>query len=400
MPEYMTAREAADTLDVTKNTLYAYVSRGLIRSEPTNESRRTRRYRAADVRRLKRKTTLHGDPSTAARTALDWGLPVVESELTLIEDDSFYYRGRDACELAQTDTLEEVAAHLWDRPSNRVHLPSIDPPTVRRPASTGSPLDRLQSLLPRLAAQDERAYDLSPDGLARTGTRILSLFADLLSDPDGRTDDVSIAKHLRKTWTVDRPDAHSLLNAALVLCADHGLNVTAFTVRCVASAEATPYGAVNAGLSALRGRRHTGNTARIAALFREAGTPTALRTTITKRLRRGDRVPGFGHRLYPGGDPRAALLMNGLVDVAPDAAGTAFAKQAQSVGPELLDRAPGLDFALVSLARALHLPEDAPLILFALGRIVGWTGHMIEQYDREQVIRPRAQYVGPPPSAA
>jgi citrate synthase len=191
-----------------------------------------------------------------------------------------------------------------------------------------------------------------------------------------------------------------LLNAALVLCADHGLNVTAFTVRCVASAGATPHGAVNAGLSAARGQRHTGNTARIAALLREAGSPDAFRDTVAQRLRRGDVVPGFGHRLYPDGDPRAVLLVERLRAVAPETAGTAFATAAQEVGPDLLDRPPAIDFALVALARALNLPPEAPLTLFALGRMVGWTGHLIEQYEKEQVIRPRAQYTGPPPADA
>ena len=396
----MTAEEAADALDVTRNTLYAYVSRGLVRSEPTDASRRTRRYRADDVRRLKRKKKLQQDPSTAARTALDWGLPVTESALTLIENGAFYYRGRDACTLARTHTLEEVAPILWDT-SSAIDVAAVAPPVDPRPASGDpdlSPLDRAQTLLPRAAALDDRAYDASKDRLARTGTRILALLARLVGPVDGPIGSGPIAEHLRRAWTVDAPGARSLLNSTLVLCADHGLNVTAFTVRCVASAEATPYGAVNAGLSALRGRRHTGNTARIAAFLREAGDPSNVRQTVVERLRRGDRVPGFGHPLYPDGDPRATMLMDDLEDRVPETRGTAFAAAAREVGPELLDRRPALDFALVVLAEALTLPAHAPLSLFALGRTVGWTGHMIEQYEQEDVIRPRAQYVGPTPS--
>lgn len=401
MPQYLTAEEAADELDVTKNTLYAYVSRGLVRSEPADTSRRTRRYRADDVRTLKRKKEQRQDPSTAARTALNWGLPVMESALTLIEDGRFYYRGHDACRLAQTHTLEEVAPLLWDTIPDRIDVSDADVP-VEPPSAVpeGSTLDCMQTLLPRAAAQDDRAYDFSKRGVAQTGVRLMALLATLVEGRADRTGTAPLAERLRAAWAVERDGARSLLDAALVLCADHGLNVTAFTVRCVASAGATPHGAVNAGLSAARGQRHTGNTARIEALLREAGSPDAFRDTVAERLRRGEVVPGFGHRLYPEGDPRATFIVERLQAVAPEAPGTAFAVAATEVGPDLLDRPPALDFALVALARALDLSTEAPLTLFALGRMVGWTGHLIEQYEREQVIRPRAQYTGPPPDDA
>ena len=398
MPRFLTADEAAEELGVTKNTLYAYVSRGLVRSEPADTNRRTRRYRADDVRRLKRRAEHRRDPATAAQTALDWGLPVTESALTLIDEGRFYYRGQDACRLARTEPLEAVAPLLWDVAPDRIDLHAADPPV---PPSADAPeeatLDRMQRLLPRAASRDDRAYDQSRRGLARTGVRLLAMLTRLVEPPSSPFATGSLAERLAVAWGVAPDGAPSLLNAALVLCADHGLNVTAFTVRCVASAEATPYGAANAGLSALRGRRHTGNTARIDALLREAGSPDAFRDTVARRLRRGDTVPGFGHPLYPDGDPRAELLVERLQAVVPNATGTAYATAAMEVGPDLLDRPPALDFALVALSRALKLPPDGPLTLFALGRTVGWVGHMMEQYDEATVIRPRAQYVGPPP---
>jgi len=398
MPQYLTAEEAADELDVTKNTLYAYVSRDLVRSEPAATNRRTRRYRADDVRRLKRKNERKQDPARAAQTALDWGLPVMESALTLIEEGRFYYRGHDVCRLAQTHTLEEVAPLLWNMPAARIDLASVDLPIDPASGRDGdSTLDHVQALLPRAAATDDRAYDLSEHGITQTGMRLLALLAALVEGPSGPVRTEPVAERLRRAWDVEVEGARDLLNTVLVLSADHGLNVTAFAVRCVASAGTTPYGAVNAGLSALRGRRHTGNTARIQALLREAGSPDAFQDTVAHRLRRGDTVPGFGHRLYPNGDPRAALIVERLQAVVPHTAGTAFATAAAEVGPKLLDRPPALDFAIVALGRALNLPREAPLTLFALGRLVGWTGHMIEQYEAEQVIRPRAQYVGPPP---
>jgi len=398
MPRYLMAEEAADELGVSKNTLYAYVSRGIVRSEPDDTSRRTRRYRADDVRQLKRRKEQKQDPATAARTALDWGLPVMESGLTLIEEGRFYYRGHDACRLAETHSLEAVASLLWEAPTDRIDLSSAEVPVDLKEADAGgSVLDRMQTLLPQAAAHDDRAYDLSARGVMRTGVRLLALLVALVEAPSPPTD-APVAERLRRAWALALNEAQDLVSTALVLSADHGLNVTAFTVRCVASAGAPPYGAVNAGLSAARGQRHTGNTARIEALLREAGSPDQFRETVARRLRRGDTVPGFGHRLYPDGDPRATLLLHRLQAVVPDAEGTAFGSAALEVGPELLDRPPAFDFALVALGRALDLPAEAPLTLFALGRIVGWTGHLIEQYERNQVIRPRAQYVGTPPT--
>lgn len=400
MPRYLSADQAADELGVTKNTLYAYVSRGLVRSEPAESSRRTRQYRADDVRRLKRKKERRRDPETAARTALDWGLPVMESALTLVDDGRFYYKGSDACNLARTRTIEEVAATLWDLETDAVDLQSsnrIGTDRHRAVDDEGSPLDRLQRLIPYMKMSDPRSEDRSKQGVTRIGLRLMDRLLSVVEPSRETLVSASVSERLRRAWRIEREDVDALLNTALVLCADHGLNVTTFSVRCVASAGTSPYGAMNAGLSAVRGVRHTGNVARIDALLREAEHPERLRATVVERRRRDDTVPGFGHRLYPEGDPRAQMLIDDLESIAPTARGTAFARGAQGVGPDLLDRPPALDFALVALARVLDLPFDAPLTLFALGRMVGWTAHMVEQYEEEDVIRPRAQYVGPVP---
>jgi citrate synthase len=108
---------------------------------------------------------------------------------------------------------------------------------------------------------------------------------------------------------------------------------------------------------------------------------------IANRLRRGETLPGFGHPLYPAGDPRAALLLK--------LAGTGLARALARAGSELLGDFPNLDFGLVALSRAYGLPRHAPLLLFALARTVGWIAHAIEQCGSGALIRPRARYTGP-----
>src|SRR5919112_1379063 len=107
---YLSGREAAAELGVKLPTLYAYVSRGLIRSEPAG---RNRRYRAEDVRKLKERKEQRRDPSRLTENALHWGTPVLESAITLIADGRLYYRGRDAVALSESHPLEQVAEFIW-----------------------------------------------------------------------------------------------------------------------------------------------------------------------------------------------------------------------------------------------------------------------------------------------
>lgn len=151
---------------------------------------------------------------------------------------------------------------------------------------------------------------------------------------------------------------------------------------------------VTAALAALQGHRHGGETERTAAMLDEKGSPASV---IAARLRRGERVSGFGHPLYPGGDPRGAALLSLARQAGKRSKHVDRVEAFVEAGRELLDAAPTLDLGLVALSRALGLPPRAPLSLFAVGRTVGWIAHAIEQYASEPMIRPRARYVGPDP---
>jgi citrate synthase len=388
----MTARLAAEELGISLATLYAYVSRGMIRSEAAGG--RSRRYRVEDVRRLKERKERRRDPDRVVEGALHWGTPVMESAITLITDDGVYYRGRDVVALAARSTIEEVAALIWTGDASRGDelFPSEPPglPSRIRAALGGGlpPIEAFQVLLAWAGAEDPAAYDLRPAAVARTGARILRLMANVVAGEEAR----GIAETLARGWRPDDPETRALLDSALVLCADHELPVSTFVARCVASSEATPYAVVVAGLSAMGGVRHGGQVELVEDFLQEAEDIGDARAAISGRLRRGERIPGFGHSLYPGGDPRGAELLRLTSAAYSDSSAGSL-----SVAGEVLDligERPTVDFGLVTLARALGLPPGAAVTLFALGRTVGWIGHAIEQYEGGSLIRPRARYVG------
>ncbi|HIP71407.1 MAG TPA: hypothetical protein EYH05_08440, partial [Anaerolineae bacterium] len=246
--------------------------------------------------------------------------------------------------------------------------------------------------------------DLRETAVALTGQRILllltavvSVFSEQFAVFSGQFAAFSeggIARNLQETWAAKAPQAADLFNAALVYCADHELNASAFTARVAASARATPYQVVIAGLSTLQGRLHGGVTGQVDAFLREVATPQQARRVIGDRLKRGELIPGFGHPLYPEGDPRGRALLAQVTAVLPDAPGTLLAQAVAQGMADTVGLQPNIDFALTALAWALELPPGAPLALFALGRTAGWIGQAIEQYQVGQLIRPRARYVG------
>jgi citrate synthase len=231
---------------------------------------------------------------------------------------------------------------------------------------------------------------LRAHAVARTGWRILHQLAVVAAGPSSEP---TLDAALAASWGVARHV--DLIRAALILCADHELNVSAFTARCVASAGSSPYGVVIAGLAALEGTKHGGTTVRMEAFWDALRRSARLREGFADRLRRGEAIEGFGHPLYPGGDPRAAVLLGSL----PKTKGAKYARDLVSAAHDVLGEAPNVDFALVAVSRALGLPDGAALTLFAIGRTIGWIGHAIEQYQQNAIIRPRAKYVGENPRA-
>ena len=395
-PDYLTAAEAASRLGISPATLYAYVSRGQIRSVPADDGSRRHQYAAADVEAHRLRREQKRSPAVVAESVLDWGIPVLESAITLIKDGRLYYRGNDALTLALESSLEEVAGLIW---TGRLDGRHFTHPITKLPQEWGgndnlTTTEYFQLLLLFGASSDPAAYDLRPESVINSGARIINLFAYALSAVSPAT--IGIAAALQEGWHLPL-EARKLLNAALVLCADHELNVSAFTARCIASAGSPPYAVVQGGLAALQGTRHGGHTERVEALMREVGCPEDAHAVLAARLRRGDSLPGFGHPLYPDGDPRARLLLKLVQEHWSTTLAWGLASSTATAAADLLDLQPTIDFALVTIARALDLLPGSPLALFALGRTVGWIGHALEQYAAGNLIRPRARYVGQRP---
>jgi citrate synthase len=390
---WMSATDASRALGVNRSTLYAYVSRGFVRSEAQAGRSRERRYSREDVEALRRRTEERRDPEKAARRALHWGVPVLESAITLIADGRLYYRGYEATELARSRSIDEVASLVWtgsfgppiaDRACHRVRTAHV---ADRLPF-----ISRAQSALATVSAGDPGAFDRRPHAVAQTGRRILNLLASVASRSSRLAD--TIDQTLAQAWTKGHASDVAMIRAAIILSADHELNVSSFTARCVASAGSNPYDVVIAGLAAIEGTKHGGVSSRIESLLRTLRRTKTVRSSLAERLRRGERLDGFGHPLYPNGDPRAKALLELLRQGHARSPELSFAEEVASAGASLLEERPTIDFALAVVSRVLRLPEGSALTLFAIGRTIGWIGHAIEQYAQPGIIRPRARYVG------
>lgn len=405
--DYLSAREAASLLGVNRATLYAYVSRGLVRSEPFGSGRQ-RRYLRADIDRLVRRR--QGEEPGAARAEAGETL-LLPSAITLIADGRVSYRGRDAVALAEGLGLEEVARLLWQAegwdPFAEAEPAAPLPPSLPGLAAL-PPLARLQAVLPLVEAADPQAVNRSSRGCARTGARLLRQALEVLAPDAAGTPAPAppppLHRALARRWLGPEAGeaAADLLRRALVLCADHEFNASTFTARCIAGTGASIHAAVAGAIAALRGPRHGGTTAQVAALLSRlppaSATAAAIRAEIAALLERGEPLPGFGHPLYPEGDPRAQALLRAMAAAWPQDAERRRLEAVVAAVRQLTDLAPNLDFSLVAVGRVLRLPEEAPIAIFALGRIAGWIAHIEEQYRDGRLVRPRAIYTGPPPA--
>ncbi|HUF32189.1 MAG TPA: citrate/2-methylcitrate synthase [Acidimicrobiales bacterium] len=396
---WTTSEVAARRLGVKQETLYAYVSRGLVRSEPVPGSRRSRFLRA-DIERLA------GRRRSGGRAG---GLEViVETDLTLLDPAGrLYYRGWDVADaVASGATFEEVAGWLWS--GERSQEPFTAPPDLMaaaRPVVEAMPgqsaIDQARALVVAVRAADPLRHDRRPRAVGATGRSLVATMVEALPLAAGATPPPAGSSVARRLWprlSPRRPSAVAvrLLDATLVLLADHELAASTLAARVTASTWADPYLVVQAGLAALGGPLHGAASAGARDLIREvtsgAATPASA---IGDRLRDGELVPGFGHRVYESVDPRAEILLGLLREAGRGIAaadGLVATMRARSLP------FPNIDLAIAVLAEAHDMVDDAGEITFAVARTAGWLAHAAEEYQHRLRFRTRAAYTGPAPS--
>jgi citrate synthase len=331
---------------------------------------------------------------------------VIESRVTVLGEDRPYYRGRDALDLAATDTYEQVARWLWTGETEDEHAWRARPEAVAvaRAAQSGLPadtlpLERLQMITVALATVDPLRLTLDPAAVVDAGRNLIAGMVEALPPGDLTPEGAAIPARLwsRLTTAEPRPELVDTLRSALVLLADHELAASTLAVRVAASVRADPYAAVGAGLGVLGGTLHGGISLGVQALFEEIAEPGRAARVIDERLRRGERIPGFGGAVYPGGDGRASRLLEMVRSAAPGHPGVALADAILAATGARRLRDPNIEFALATLTAVGGMVRGAGEAVFAVARTAGWLAHALEEYARESPIRPRAVYTGPAP---
>jgi len=391
---YLSAREASAELAISPATLYAYVSRGLIRSEPSADSR-SHRYRAEDIRGLKERRV----PSVEPRgfKSFDPDLPVMDSAIATITEDGAIYRGVNCVDLAERDTLEHPATLLWDvmgaDPFAADNCPEVSDEmrAIAEAARRAAPIDRAIAVLALATSADPGAFTRAPEGRAMVGARILRLLVATMLNTTPSAEPLHL--QIARAWAPDNKHAPDLIRRALVLLADHELNASTFTVRCAASTGLSLYDAIIAGLAALKGPKHGGAGVLASRLVRIL-VDHDPEPVIRERVALGERFAGFGHGVYKRGDPRAMSLLNALTRAG---AARKFTREVPDRIAEATGEFVNIDYALAVLAYSLRLAPGSELALFAMARTVGWIAHASEQLQHGKLIRPRARYVGPAP---
>jgi citrate synthase len=396
-PHLLTTDEVAHRLGVKPATVYAYVSRGLLSSR-----------RNADG---KGSLFTKDEVDAFVATRKSSGTPVIQTGVTLIKDGSLYYRGRDACVLARTASFESVATLLWTNDLEHAGLPPDRGIRAVAMAASGTLpssarlADRLRVIVAAAATADPLRFDTSPAAVVATGRTLLATMALALPISVLPTSQIAreqagespLARTLWHRFTAAEPTERDCteLNAALVLLADHDIAASTLAARVAASTRAHPYAVVSAGLAALDGPLHGSASSLAHGILAEAMNRKDPVGTIADRLREGGTIPGFGHPLYPDGDPRATTLLGMLAD-----------DPVLECATELIEAMrtrsgihPNIDFALATLTFQKDLRPDAGEAIFAVARTAGWLAHALEEYsDRPSRFRPTGRYAGPTPT--
>lgn len=373
--DWLDTRTACALLGVKPQTLYSYVSRSLLRAQADAGDARRSLYARSDVEALLQQNHRPRARAEVAEQALRWGQPILATAISEVREGMLWLRGRSIEECANILTLEDMAAHLWT-------VGAVDFAASDVASFLPDPVSRALETLALSTPKASAMQDLTPEGIAREGGRLIS---DVTNALLGAPASGPIHLRLGQAWGTDAQGCDDL-RRALVLLSDHELNPSTFSVRIAASTGASLAAALLCGLATLSGPRHGG----VASLARHALQATQdgdMEGFLTEQAGQPPYGFGFGHPLYPDGDPRARFILDRLAPDAPPV--VAVWSLSRHLGV-----LPNIDTALAALSISRDLPERAAFTIFATGRMVGWIAHAIEQVQSGEIIRPRARYCG------
>ena len=394
--------ETAELLGVKPETVYAYVSRGQLGSR-RDPGGRGSTFDAKEVEALSRRNRRESNGSSGSGGELS-----VRTRITLIEKDRYFFRGVDATELAARHSFEEIAEWLWTgelRPGITFTAPKASVAVARRavdalPEHTG-PTDRLRVAAIAAATADPMRFDLSEDAVLGTArTLIPTIVAALPPVRRAHRDEGPVAHRLWARLSGQHADEASLsaLDTALGLLVDHDLAASTLAVRVAASARAHTYAAVSSGLGVLEGPLHGAASGLAHRMLLDVLDQGSAAPVVADELRAGRRIPGLGHRLYPGEDPRARALFALLKDVPGAAPALAAARDIVATTARHTPLHANVDLALAVLTVSSGMPSTAGETIFAVARTAGWIAHALEEYgERPLRMRPSGHYIGPKP---
>jgi len=377
----LTAREAAALLGVRTSTIYAYASRGLLGGGTRGPGRQAL-YPRELVENLRVKAASRAGHAAVAAAALRWGEPVLDSAITRITPRGPVYRGTRATDLVERP-FETVADLLWAQTSDWTQrLPRI---------RTRSPRPSLHTLLevvvhfaPQLALEEPHRAPALLHRLACVAGE-----GESLAESQPTIAGALTASLLNRRG---KPREVALVNAALVLIADHELNASTFAARVAASAHAPWVDCLIAALGAAAGTRHAAACDAAETLWRTAKRARNTTAWTAHQLELHGTLPGFESGAYRDGDPRAECLLRRLRPTL-GSAGHRLDELLVAVERKT-GQMPAVDIAFAVLSSHLGFPPGGAKLLFVLGRTAGWLAHVAEQRSSVAAIRPRARYVG------
>ena len=333
------------------------------------------------------------------------------------------YQGLNIHDLAEHATFEEVVYLLWHgrlpkreelaalrrELAAEMTLPAEVSELLRRFPGDAEPMDSLRTAVSALAFYDAGARDLSREGALRTATKLTAQFPVVVAaidrirngkEPVAPKAELNLAANFLYMLKGELPSEREarIFDVCLILHADHELNASTFTARVIAGTLADMYGAVTGAVAALSGPLHGGANTNVMKMLLEIEDPARAEEWLRDALARKKKIMGFGHRVYKTEDPRSVWLRKFSKEMG-EAKGETRWNEILERLREVMFRDkklyPNVDYYSGSAYYLMGIPLDLFTPIFAVSRISGWTGHILEQYANNRLIRPRADYVGP-----